>query len=47
VIRRAGPPCGAARFAFDWGLARVKAALAQREAEKTYGVPGPQLTDVP
>jgi putative transposase len=38
---------GAARFAFNWGLARVKAALAQREAEKTYGVPDGQLTDVP
>jgi putative transposase len=38
---------GAARFAFNWGLARVKAALAQREAEKTYGVPDGELTDVP
>jgi putative transposase len=38
---------GAARFAFNWGLARTKAALAQREAEKTYGVPEVELTDVP
>lgn len=29
---------GARRFAYNWGLARVKAALAQREAEKTYGI---------
>jgi putative transposase len=38
---------GAARFAFNWGLARVKAAIAQREAEKTYGVPDSELTGVP
>ncbi len=38
---------GAARFAYNWGLARVKAALAQREAEKTYGVPEVELTEVP
>ncbi len=38
---------GAARFAYNWGLARVKAALAQRDAEKTYGVDGDQLTPVP
>jgi Helix-turn-helix domain len=29
--------CGAARVAFNWGLARVKANLAQREAERSYG----------
>ncbi|MFF5205074.1 zinc ribbon domain-containing protein [Streptosporangium sp. NPDC000396] len=39
--------CGAARFAFNWGLARVRAALSQREAEKTYGVPEELLTEVP
>lgn len=38
--------CGAARFAFNWGLALVKAALSQREAEKSYGVPEEQLTEV-
>jgi putative transposase len=38
---------GAARFAFNWGLARTKAALAQRAAEKTYGVPDADLTEVP
>jgi putative transposase len=29
---------------FNWGLARVKANLAQREAERTYGVPEEDLT---
>ncbi|SNQ49520.1 transposase [Frankia canadensis] len=38
---------GAARFAFNWGLARVKAALSQREAEKSYGIPDSALTAVP
>lgn len=36
--------CGAARFAYNWGLGRVKANLAQREAERSYGVPEDQLT---
>ena len=31
--------CGAARFAFNWGLDRVRAGLAQREAERSYGWP--------
>ncbi|MFF5209329.1 IS607 family element RNA-guided endonuclease TnpB [Streptosporangium sp. NPDC000396] len=39
--------CGAARFAFNWGLARVRAALDQREAEKTYGMPEELLTEAP
>jgi hypothetical protein len=38
---------GAARFAFNWGLALVKAALAQRAAERSYGVPDASLTPVP
>jgi len=38
---------GAARFAYNWGLALVKAALAQREAEQSYGVPDGRLTPVP
>ncbi len=38
---------GAARFAFNWGLARVKAALDQREAERSYGVPDAELTEAP
>lgn len=35
---------GAARVAFNWGLARVKANLAQREAERSYGITGDGLT---
>lgn len=36
--------CGAQRFAYNWGLARVKANLAQREAERSYGIPEQELT---
>ncbi|MFF5206067.1 IS607 family element RNA-guided endonuclease TnpB [Streptosporangium sp. NPDC000396] len=39
--------CGAARFAFNWGLGLVKAALDQRAAEKTYDVPEELLTEIP
>ncbi|HET6187858.1 MAG TPA: IS607 family element RNA-guided endonuclease TnpB [Trebonia sp.] len=35
---------GAARVAFNRGLARVKANLAQREAEKSHGITGDGLT---
>jgi IS605 OrfB family transposase len=35
---------GAARVAFNWGLARVKANLGQREAEKSYGLAAGDLT---
>ena len=35
---------GAARVAFNWGLARVKANLGQREAGKSYGIAGDGLT---
>src|SRR5664280_2068075 len=35
---------GAARVAFNWGLARVKANLSQREAEVTYGIGKDDLT---
>lgn len=35
---------GAARVAFNWGLARVKANLSQREAERTYGISDADLT---
>lgn len=35
---------GAARVAFNWGLARVKANLSQREAEKSYGITDGDLT---
>ena len=36
--------CGAVRVAFNWGLARVRANLAQREAERSYGIPEDRLT---
>ncbi|MET7331575.1 IS607 family element RNA-guided endonuclease TnpB [Nonomuraea sp. NPDC005650] len=36
--------CGAARVAFNWGLALVRANLAQRTAERSYGLDGDQLT---
>lgn len=35
---------GAARVAFNWGLAQVKANLGQREAERSYGVAEDGLT---
>ncbi len=35
---------GAARVAYNWGLAHVIAAAGQREAETTYGVPIEALT---
>ncbi|WP_066942282.1 IS607 family element RNA-guided endonuclease TnpB [Microtetraspora fusca] len=39
--------CGAARFAFNWGLGLVKAALDQRAAEQSYGIPSELLTEAP
>jgi hypothetical protein len=35
--------CGGQRFAFNWGLALVKANLEQRWAEKSYGIPAAEL----
>ena len=35
---------GAARFAFNWALAQVKANIGQRTAERSYGVDGEDLT---
>jgi IS605 OrfB family transposase len=35
---------GAARVAFNWGLARVKAVMDQRAAEATYGLSGDDMT---
>ncbi|GAA4979052.1 IS607 family element RNA-guided endonuclease TnpB [Actinopolymorpha pittospori] len=35
---------GAARVAYNWSLARVKAVMDQRAAERTYGIPDGQLT---
>ena len=39
--------CGGARKAFNEGLAQVKRCLDQREAERSYGVPDSQMTEVP
>jgi putative transposase len=36
--------CGGQRFAFNWGLALMKANLEQRGLEKSYGVPATELT---
>jgi putative transposase len=36
--------CGAARVAFNWGLALVKANLDQRQAERSYGAAENELT---
>jgi transposase len=36
---------GAARVAHNWALARVKAVMDQRTAERSYGVPDEHLTD--
>jgi putative transposase len=36
---------GAARVAHNWALARVKAVMGQRAAERSYGVPDEQLTE--
>lgn len=38
---------GASRFVYNWGLALVKATLAQRDAEKSYDLDGDLLTPVP
>lgn len=43
-VRALRSHAGAARVAFNWGLARVKANLDQREAEATYGLSGDDLT---
>jgi len=36
--------CGAQRFAYNWGLALVRANLDQRAAERSYGIGEDQLT---
>jgi putative transposase len=35
---------GAARLAYNWGLARIKANVSQREAECSYGIAEEHLT---
>jgi putative transposase len=44
---RLGRHAGLSRVVENFCLEKVKAALAQREAEKTYGVPDKDLTPVP
>jgi putative transposase len=46
-VRLLASHCGAARKAFNEGLAQVRRCLDQREAERSYGVPGDLLTEVP
>jgi len=36
--------CGAARVAYNWGLAQVKAVMGQRNAEASYGIAAAELT---
>jgi IS605 OrfB family transposase len=42
--RRVLAHAGAARVAYNWSLARVKAVMEQRGAERTYGLTDEQLT---
>ena len=37
--------CGGQRFAYNWGLALIRANLEQRAAERTYDIPDDQLTE--
>ena len=45
-VRALASHCGAARKAFNEGLAHVKRCLDQRAAERSYGVPDERLTEV-
>ena len=45
--KRLGQHAGLSRVVENFCLETVKAALEQREAEKTYGMPGSDLTPVP
>jgi putative transposase len=47
VERALARHAGAARFAFNWGLGLVRACLAQRDAERSFGVGEESLTAVP
>jgi putative transposase len=40
LLRHAGP----SRVAYNWGLARIKANLSQRAAERSYGITDVDLT---
>ena len=35
--------CGAQRKVFNWGLAQIKDTVAQREAERSYGITAEEL----
>ncbi|MGH3982993.1 MAG: helix-turn-helix domain-containing protein [Pseudonocardiaceae bacterium] len=37
--------CGGQRYAYNFGLALIRANLDQRAAERTYGIPDDQLTE--
>lgn len=39
--------CGGQRYAYNWGLAGVKANLDQRDAERSYGLADADLTPMP
>jgi transposase len=43
-VRELNRHAGAARFAFNWALAAVKANIGQRAAERSYGVAKQELT---
>src|SRR3979409_191780 len=43
-VRNLERHAGAARFAYNWALAAVKANIGQRAAERSYGLDGDDLT---
>ncbi len=43
-VRALASHAGAARFAFNWALARIKANMEQRAAERSYGIDEAGLT---
>ncbi len=36
--------CGGQRFAYNWGLARIRSVMDQRKAEASYDIPAEELT---
>ena len=42
-VRVAVAHCGAQRKVFNWGLAQIKDTVAQREAERSYGITAEEL----
>jgi transposase len=45
-VRELERQAGAARFAYNWALAAVRANMMQRAAERTYGLDGDELTPI-